>query len=155
MKYIKLTNENKVLIDDIDFDFINQYKWRLGSRGYAIRSNGKKVIMMHRLINGTSKGLETDHINRNKLDNRRSNLRSVTSSQNHMNKGIPKNNKTGFKGIYWSEKRNKWTCYIRINRKTINLGMFLTKIEAIEKRKEAEKKYFGEFGNLGGQYACC
>lgn len=86
--------EHFATIDDSDYELVSQYKWFL-IKGYAVtqkylgggRKNAKyKTIQMHKLINDTPDGLETDHINRDKLDNRRSNLRSVTKSENMLNR---------------------------------------------------------------------
>jgi len=71
MKRIKLTQEKVALVDDADFEFLNQWKWFYHQTGYAKSCHR----YMHRLINKTPKGFHTDHINRNKLDNRKSNLR--------------------------------------------------------------------------------
>ncbi len=65
MKYIKLTQGKKVMVDDSDFEWLNQWKWQLSDNGYAIRRY-KTTFRMHRLINNTPSGLFTDHINGNK-----------------------------------------------------------------------------------------
>ena len=143
---IQLTRGKKAIVDIEDFDYLNQWKWSCNYYGYAIRSEGgrknKKCIFMHRLINKTPKGFDTDHINRNTLDNRKENLRTATRSQNEINKGLRKDNKTGFKGIRYVVKIKRWTAYIGINKKFKHLGCFKTKKEAIECRKVGEKLYF-------------
>lgn len=140
-----------VLIDDEDFDWLGQWKWRLNNGGYVIRTqvfkriNGKqpsKNIYMHRLLNETPLGFETDHINRNKLDNRKSNLRTVNRSQNELNKNLRNDNSSGYKGVCWDKKVNKWVARVWKNRKEIFLGRFITIEEAILCRQEAEKIYY-------------
>ena len=86
-----------------------------------------------------------DHINRNPLDNRKSNLRIVNNQQNSMNKGHQKRNTSGHKGVSWDKSRNKWYAYITVNYKLINLGRFNILEDAIKARKKAEIKYFGEY----------
>lgn len=96
------------------------------------------------------KGDIVDHIkhpvgNEHKIDNRKSNLRISTNQQNCFNQGIRKNNSSGITGVSWLEKNQKWRASITVNYKTIYLGMFLSKEEAAQARKEAEEKYFKEF----------
>src|SRR3990167_3498600 len=135
MKKIKLKQGNYTIVDNEDFEYLNQWKWYFYN-GYAIRRY-KKTIRMHRLLNNTPLGFFTDHINRNKLDNRKSNLRTVTKSQNGFNTNLSRNNKSGYKGIYWEKFTNKWRAEIKINYKKIGLGRFLNLKDAILARKEA------------------
>ena len=93
------------------------------------------------------KGMVVDHINHNGLDNRKSNLRICTNQENICNCEIPKNNKSGCKGVYWAKDKNKWTVQVTINNKTIYIGRYTNLEEAIEARKEASKKYYNEFAN--------
>ena len=90
----------------------------------------------------TPNGFDTDHINSNGLDNRKSNLRITTRTGNllNMNDPIPKNNKSGFRGVSWHKKSNKWRAFISVNRKQISLGLFNLKKDAVNSRKTAERK---------------
>src|SRR3990167_164487 len=110
MKKIKLTQNKYALVDDEDFKELNQSKWLCDSSGYAGRDVGgrknKKRILMHRLLNNTPKGFHTDHINRDKLDNRKENLRTTTCSQNILNSKLSKKNTSGHKGVEWY--KNRW-----------------------------------------------
>lgn len=145
MKKIKLTQNKYALVDDDMFDFLNQWKWCFNN-GYAVRNklwrSGKPqgIIWMHRIVNNTPENKETDHINRNRLDNRKENLRSVNSSQNAINKGLRKDNTSRITGVNLF-RNGKWRTYITINRKTIHLGYFKSIEEAIFTRKEAERIY--------------
>lgn len=149
MKRIKLNHGKYALVDNEDFDFINQWTWRVNNCGYANRTqylgggkkNQKQVgIQMHALINKTPKGFHTDHINHNKLDNRKKNLRTATSSENGINrKGLQTNNKSGHTGIYWYA--NAWCVEIKKNLKKIHIGRFKGIREAIKARKKAELIY--------------
>lgn len=146
MKKIFLTQGKFSLVDDSDFDFLNQWKWHYNAQGYAIRrqwfkGGSSKFIRMHRLINETPNDLETDHINRNKLDNRRSNLRSVTKSQNSINKGLKSTNTSGCKGVVFDKRRSKWFAQIMLNQKNKFLGYFDYFGDAVKARKKAESIY--------------
>jgi len=143
MKKIKLTQNRYALVDDEDFDELNKHKWCYSMQGYAVRDIGgrknKTRILMHRLINNTSANLYTDHINRNKLDNRRINLRAVTQSVNGHNCKLSKNNKSGYNGVEWY--KNRWVANIKVNYKKIYLGRYEKLEEAVKARKKAEEVY--------------
>ena len=157
MKKIALTQGKFAIVDDEDFEWLNQWKWYLGSDGYAARTivfkridgkQPKKNIYMHRLLIKISKGFETDHINRNKLDNRKVNLRRVNRSQNSINISLRSNNVSGFKGVHWNKQRNKWRVKLNVNKKEIYLGLYVTQEEAALAYNQAAQKYFGEFAFL-------
>ena len=149
MKKIPLTKGKFAIVDDEDFEFVNQWKWSF-DRLYAVRGhylgniNGKdkyKKIYLHRIINKTPMGIETDHINKNKLDNQRSNLRNATRSQNGRNRDAY--GKTAkISGVHWYKKLRKYRALLGLNKKRLHLGYFLNINEAIKARKEAELKYY-------------
>lgn len=149
MKRIKLTHSKHAIVDDEDFELLNKYSWCITPDGYAKRSwRDKKIRIvqnesMHRLIMKAKKGQLIDHINHNKLDNRKKNLRFCTRSESQRNRRKPCNNSTGFKGVYRSYSKNgkKWVA-------KITLGTFQRKIDAAKIYNEAAKKYFGEFAKL-------
>jgi hypothetical protein len=87
--------------------------------------------------------MHVDHINRDALDNRRSNLRICTAAENYRNKSVRTDNKSGTPGVSWNGK--KWAVIITVSGKVMNLGRFKNIEDAITLRKEAEDKYFGEF----------
>ena len=86
-----------------------------------------------------------DHINHNKSDNRKNNLRLATRSQNIQNRGIIPNNTSGVTGVHWHNHTKKWKAEIEVNKRKIYIGVFKEKEDAIKARKEAEVKYFGEY----------
>lgn len=139
---IKSEEIGRALIDLDDIEKAKLYKWRL-SAGYAHND----TISLHRLIMNAPKGVVIDHINRNKLDNRKCNLRICTQQQNSMNRGLQSNNTSGITGITWSKVANKWQARIKINKQLKHLGYFDDLEKAIEVRKQAEIKYFGEYRN--------
>ena len=156
MKSIPLTQGKHATVDDEDFKNVNQHKWFANIRHghwYAQRNvrlpNGKRVTEpMHRFILGLGFGNphQVDHKDRTlTLDNRRENLRIATGSQNSCNRGIQKNNKSGFLGVSWSTQVGKWKSQITVNRKNKLLGYFATPELAAIARDEAALKYDGSF----------
>lgn len=123
---------------------IKQYTWNVNTcTGYVL--NGKTGIRMHRLIMNATPNIEIDHINLNKADNRRENLRFATHQENNFNKRCYENNKNQIKGVYWHKERHKWYAKIYVNYKSIHLGLYDDINDAIEARKRAEIQYQGTF----------
>jgi hypothetical protein len=145
MTEIFLTKGKVAIVDADDFEYLNQWKWLFDGKGYAVRHEPRQKgkhrgwIYMHRLINNTPSDLETDHINHNRLDNRKSNLRAITHQKNLFNSKIAKNNTSGCKGV--TKAKGKWQAQIVINQKNIYLGYYYDIEEAIRARTEAELKY--------------
>ncbi len=148
MKKIPLTKGYEAIVDDDDYDFLMQWKWHILEKGsiYAMRNSinlgdGKRHhILMHRVINETQKGFETDHINGEGLDNRKSNLRAVTKSENQRNRRPNKNCSSKYKGVSWHKQHQKWYATIQINKKRIFLGLFEDELEASFVYNKREKK---------------
>lgn len=130
-----------VLVDKEDLKLFNKRKLYLHKIGQFlyVRLNPTK-IGLHRLIMGNPKNMVIDHINRNPLDNRKENLRICTIQENLRNQKRP-NNKTGFNGVSVAYN-GKYSAQIKINYKKIHLGIYKTLEEAINARKEAEKRFF-------------
>jgi hypothetical protein len=136
MKIIKLTQGFETMVDDEDFEELIKYKWySLVSDGrcYAIRNSPKefgkqKHILMHKEIAKTPKGMYTDHIDGNTLNNIKSNLRIVTNRQNGQNRH--ENKTSRYVGVYWNTKSKKWESKIRIDGKRRILGFYKSEIEA-------------------------
>jgi hypothetical protein len=149
MKEIPLTQGKVALVDDDMLKELAKYKWHFAC-GYARRTvKGNHIkIHMHRVIMNTPQGFDTDHINGNKLDNRKINLRICSRSENNKNVGKRKNNTSGYKGVYWDKNRNQWSSCIKVFSKTVQLGCFKEKEEAYKAYCEAAKKYHGEFSNV-------
>lgn len=134
----------KFYFDLEDYDKIKNYCWSLTNDGYVSTHIKKKQTLFHKLIMNNEVGI-IDHINHNVQDNRKSNLRIVTSSQNGMNASLSKNNTSGVTGVKWHKKQQKWVATITINYKRIWLGSFVDFDDAVKARKKAEEEYYGEF----------
>ena len=99
--------------------------------------------MMHRMLTSPPKGKVVDHRDSNSCNNRRENLRICTQSQNRQNyKGVNPNNTSGYIGVTWSKRHQKWQAYVHGKTKYYNLGLFDDILDAVEARKAGEEKYF-------------
>jgi hypothetical protein len=120
MKRIKLTQNKFALVDNEDYGYLSSWKWCFDkSTGYAKGYSNGCNIYMHRLVNKTPLGMSTDHINQNKLDNRRKNLRNADKRLNGINRGVEKSNKCGHKNIFWEKRRKQWVVDMRCGTKRI------------------------------------
>jgi hypothetical protein len=155
----------ETLVDDEVYEALMQHpEWKWSAKGnmeyvnfgYGKVINGEKCttrISLHRWIlesfYGVSiGGCDVDHINRDKLDNRKENLRVVKRKENQCNKGIQINNTSGYKGVDWVKKAGKWRAKIRVGKRhQIHLGYFDAIEDAAAAYKEAQQKYHGEFAN--------
>ncbi len=151
MREIPLTQGKVALVDDEDYDRVmaagpwQAHKTTGSKTFYATRSvyqPVKHTVYMHSFISGYD---ETDHKNHDTLDNRGGNLRDSSRNQNTQNRGKPKNNTSGYKGVSWHKHWKKWQAYISVDRKRIYLGYYADSWEAALAYDEAAKKYHGEF----------
>lgn len=152
---IGYTNKGEEFYFDLeDYEKIKDICWSINKDGYVIgsdKNNKTANARMHRIVMDVSDPkIYIDHINgKNKHDNRKQNLRIVTPQQNNFNRIKQINNTSGTTGVSWSSSNSKWRAYIKIDRKNINLGYYIDINEAIEARKKAEIKYFGEYRYRG------
>ena len=131
------------LVDDGDATSVSKWAWHLTPGGYAVRSGGTGVtISMHRWILGLKPGnpLQGDHRNRNKLDNRRSNLRIVTSAQQSQNISAVEGKASRYRGV--SRAKDKWRAAITIQGKTRSLGVFVLEERAALEALWARRKHY-------------
>ncbi len=143
MKKIPLTKGKYAIVDDDDYNVIGQVSWCYANVGYAVNS---KLGYMHRCIMKPAPGLQVDHINHDKLDNRKSNLRVCTNAQNTANRPKMKS-KSGYKGIWYWKARDKYKVYIGYKGKQITVGYYKSLDDAIYARQKAAKEYFGEYAS--------
>lgn len=142
MKTISLNNGVSVKVDDNLYDRLKLHHWYL-LNGYPAARIGDKQIYMHIMVLDMN---YTDHINRDPLDNRLENLRIVSNQHNCMNRGLNKNNTSGYKGVSWHKKTGKWSVGIYYNYKRIYIGLF-------KNIKNAAKAYNDKAVELYGDYA--
>lgn len=142
------------LVDDDDYETLKNYRWNKSQYGYAYRlgdrKNGEKwKILMHRPIMKAIDGTIIDHINGDRLDNRKSNLRFVTTGQNNLN-CVSRVGTSRFKGVSLSKnsKSKPWRAAIRFNHILYNLGEYATEQEAAIMYNEAAIRLHGEYARL-------
>jgi len=149
---IKLSQGRVAIVDEIDYEYLNQFKWYFKSE-YAVRNdyiNGiRTTVRMHRIImNCTESICEVDHIDFNKLNNRRYNLRICTRSENMINKIKSGLYSSNYKGVSFNKDKNKYIARVKKNGKSIFLGLFESEIEAALAYDRAAKNLFGEYAYL-------
>jgi len=152
MREIPLTQGKVAIVDEEDADRVLAFKWsatrcRDTGRYYAGRREGRRFVSLHRFILNAPPDRQVDHVNRDGLDNRRSNLRLATPSQNQWNRERRSDNRTGFKGVF-AHKSGKWQALIKANRKHIYLGLFDSKEDAARAYDLAALLLHGEFARI-------
>lgn len=141
--YIEVEKTKEKIICDLeDWEYLQNYCWHINSNGYPSTVKRRKNVAMHKMIMRDNASEVIDHINRDKLDNRKENLRYTTVMVNAQNRSLHSNNKSGHTGVY--KVKNHWIAWIGANCKRIYLGSFRTKEEAIKAREEAENIYHSE-----------
>src|SRR5688572_22690539 len=123
---IRLLRDQLALVDDEDYDALSVYSWRLNSKGYAIRSfrhHGRVVVLnMHRDILQPPPHLVVDHIDGDKLNNTRANLRLITQQESLMHRRCFRNNELALKGV--SALHGRWRARIYLDGQAIHLGLY-------------------------------
>ena len=158
MKFIKLTNGQKSIVDDEDYNTLNLYKWgNIGkktiyaARGRRIKGKYYKILMHREIMNANNSDI-VDHINGNTLDNRKINLRFTDRTGNCRNCVRYSNGKNKYKGVrqqYSSSSGIRYSARIQINKKTrLYLGYFKNEEDAVLAYNNAAIKFFGEFAKL-------
>lgn len=147
----KVYPNNIVLVSDEDFDYINQWLYWLSGKGkYAQREGNRYMhidIMEHRLGRELEEGELVDHWDLNGLNNVFENLRLSSKSQNMANRLAPANNTSGYKGVTFNKRKQKWQAQITYQYKHTVIGLFNTPQAAFEAYKEKANELFGEFAN--------
>lgn len=137
---------NEFYFDLDDYDKIKNICWSITTNGYLVGWECGICYLFHRKIySELSSEFDIDHINHNKLDNRKNNLRVCTRSQNLMNRDSEIKSYTGIRGVQYHKKNKRYGSFIYVNKKKIKLGYFKDIEDAINARKQAEEKYFGEY----------
>lgn len=149
--------EHFALVDEADAELVTVHRWRAmesqSGRLYAYTVIGRKTVFMHRLILGTGDGFDTDHRNRDGLDNRRCNLRPATRAQNVAN--TPKSKRrdgrawtSAYKGVCWNRDQRRWQASIRVDGRLKFLGRFDGEADAARAYDRAALAAWGEFARL-------
>ena len=134
------------IFDPDDFETVSKYCWSIANTGYvAARGSDGKIIHLHRLVSKATMNMVVDHINHDKLDNRKCNLRAGEQKINVWNMGLRRNNTSGVTGVSFDNSRMKWHSTLVENGIFHYLGRFDSFDDAVAARKAAEEKYFGEY----------
>ena len=149
---VNLTKGHFAIVDCEDLAKVNHDSWHSLKGKYAVCRRNKTIHYMHREIIGCADGFETDHINGNGLDNRRSNLRQATHSQNGMNKQKSPSGTSKYRGVSLYRPRGKWQSQIKLNGKNRGLGHFKNELDAALAYDSAAQLEHGTFAklNFGG-----
>jgi hypothetical protein len=156
MKRLPLSRGKEALVDDVDYPFVSRWKWSFSTKGYAhrkvARAGKQATVWLHRLIAeraGISLAGHIDHIDRNKLNCQRANLRAATNSQNLANRGKNRNNTSGYKGVTWDKERRKWLAQVQVHGRNKYLGRYDDKQDAHAAYRAAMDAHFAEYAYAG------
>lgn len=156
-KAMKLNNGAECVVDDADCAFLMQWVWQIDSKGYAVRTvhlgkvdgnHRKTSIKMHRLLTAAPSGYQVDHVNGDKLDNRKKNLRICTNSQNQMNGASYRGSSSKFRGVSYRKRDKLWVAQIQKDKKKHHIGQFECEKDAALAYNAKAKHLFGEFVRL-------
>jgi len=148
VRWIPLGDGHYAYVDAADYDWLSQWNWHAYNDGYPARyENGKKVFM-HRLIMQPPKGMVVDHIDANRANNCRSNLRVCTRRENVRNKRRHSNSCSRFKGVGYLKRCRKWYARIWFMGERIWLGYFTDEVEAARAYDRKAVELFGAYARL-------
>lgn len=149
-KEIPLTQGKVAIVDDEDYEELAKHKWRFDGRYATTVVKGSQYkIYMHRLIINASKGELVDHKNRDRLDNRRDNLRIASYRENSANCKLHSHNTSGYKGVYRFTRGNKrWRAAVTFNDKQISLGYYDNPIDAAKAYNKKALELFGDYARI-------
>jgi hypothetical protein len=154
MKPIYMSNSiSPTFVDDEDFPLLNRYTWHVDPKGYVVTSLYGTTVRLHRFILNPPNNVQIDHINGDKLNNCKENLRLATNTENQRN--VPKRKEINkkptsskYKGVYFRKDAKKWVARIAVDGERIHLGMYDNEEKAARMYNAWAKDYFGEFAVL-------
>lgn len=133
------------LVDAEDLERVSSTFWTLHIKGYVVNTKRVNSTTLHRFVLNAPKGSQIDHINGDKLDNRKQNLRFCSDSQNRFNTPRYRNNTSGYKGVSWDKEKKKWKAQIAHFKKHVFIGRFNSAIEAARAYDVAAMRLHGPF----------
>jgi hypothetical protein len=149
---LELSKGFKSVVDAEVFEDVSKHKWTYTHQGYAVRSftdDGKRrIIYLHRYLMNAKTGEYVDHINGDRLDNRKSNLRICTNAQNAWNQPKKRQGSSKYKGVSFWKRDNNWTAQITHNYKPYKIGYFDTEEDAAAAYNAKALELYGEFANI-------
>ncbi|CBA17729.1 putative AP2-endonuclease [Acaryochloris phage A-HIS1] len=142
--YTRTSKGNKLLVSYEDLDLIESFSWSTATNGYAVSRIDKKVKYAHKIIQRRI-GFDgiCDHINRDRMDCRRENLRHSNHTKNNHNVSMQKNNASGYLGVCFCKHIGKYKARITVNSKSIHLGVSTDPLECARMYDEAASRYHG------------
>ena len=145
--------QEEIYVDLEDYNKVEDICWHIAPNGYVHGNDNGKDVSLHCVVMNEPQGVMIDHCggHTTRADNRKSNLRIATSSENQMNKRIQSNNTSGCTGVSFIKRTSMWRASISVNHKRIYLGYYSNFDDAVKARKEAEEKYFGEWSYENSQ----
>lgn len=156
-KTIPLSRGKFALVSDCDYERASQFKWSLDVNGYACRmesyvgSDGKRKrrkVLLHRFILDAPPHLQVDHIDHDKLDNRRQSLRLVTRTQNRANSRPRRNSSSRYKGVHWHKRDQCWCVMLRTNGVKYWIGTFQDEVDAARAYDRKARELIGAYAYL-------
>jgi len=150
-KALRLHKGASTTLDDADYDRAKAFHWHKTTNGYVagyVVEQGGRRVYLHRWLLDAQPGQFVDHIDGNKLNNRRSNLRLVTRSQNQANRRHNRTSRSRYKGVTWHKRRKRWMARIQVRGRRITIGYFNDPLQAAYEYDAFARNYFGEYARI-------
>lgn len=143
------TKKGEAFIFDVDdLDIVSKFSWYISKRGYVVTTINHRAMTMHKILLGNTNGFDVDHISRDRLDNRKSNLRLCSHQENAFNQKKRKTNTSGYIGVSFLKAARKFEAYVHFNGKKHHFGLHETAFDAAIARDNGASKLFGKYANL-------